>query len=45
MTVIWADAAWSDSIFDSARWPAPITTHGRAVSLRKIGKRDKVVTP
>ena len=33
-------AACSDSIFDSARLPAPMTMQGRPVSLRKIGKRD-----
>ncbi len=40
MTVTWAPAARRDSIFDSARWPAPMTMQGRAVSLRKMGKRD-----
>jgi hypothetical protein len=35
-----AFAACRDSIFDSARLPAPMTMQGRAVSLRKMGKRD-----
>ena len=43
MTVTWASAARSDSILDSARWPAPMTMQGRAVSLRKMGKRDMLV--
>src|ERR1035437_5175732 len=40
ITVRRAAAARRDSIFDSARWPAPITVQGRAVSLRKMGKSD-----
>ena len=31
--------ACRDSIFDSARLPAPMTRQGRAASLRKMGKR------
>lgn len=44
MTVTLASAARMDSILDSARLPAPMMRQGRLVSLRKMGKRDIVVS-
>src|SRR5260370_18647308 len=40
ITVTFACAACSDSILDSAKWPAPMTMQGRAAIFRNMGKRS-----